>query len=76
MNPVAKIKDWSSRSTQFYGDVRSEMRKVSWPAREEVMSTTVVVIVAVAFFGTYLAIVDTVLGAGVNQIFGLFGRGG
>lgn len=76
MNPVAKAKDLTTRSTQFYGDVRSEMRKVSWPAKDEVMSTTVVVIAAVAFFGTFLGIVDYVLGLGMGRIMDMFINGG
>ncbi len=76
MNPVEKIKDLSQRSTQFYGDVRSEVKKVSWPAREEIFGTTVVVIVAVAFFGVYLGLVDYILGLGLERILSIFGPGG
>jgi preprotein translocase subunit SecE len=77
MNPAETAKDWAARSKQFYLDVRSEMRKVSWPSRQEVMSTTIVVIVAVFFFGLYLGFVDYVLGNGVKQLFTYFrGPGG
>ena len=76
MNPVEKVKDLSQRSTQFYGDVRSEVKKVSWPAREEIFGTTVVVIVAVAFFGVYLGLVDYILGLGLERILSIFGPGG
>jgi preprotein translocase subunit SecE len=58
MNPAEKIKDWSVRTTEFYGDVRGEMKKVSWPGRDEVVGTTVVVIAAVFFFGVFLGVVD------------------
>ena len=68
MNPVEKIKDWSQRSTQFYGDVRSEVKKVSWPGKNEIVGTTVVVIVAVFFFGVYLGLVDYMLGLGLDRI--------
>ena len=76
MNPVEKVKDWSQRSTQFYGDVRSEIKKVSWPGREEVTGTTVVVIIAVFFFGIYLGVVDYVLGQGLDGLLSYFGGGG
>jgi preprotein translocase subunit SecE len=46
---------------QFISDVRLEMKKVSWPNRSEVMSTTVVVLIAVLFFSLYLWGVDTLL---------------
>jgi preprotein translocase subunit SecE len=75
MNPGEKIKDWAERAKQFYLDVRSEMKKVSWPGRQEVISTTLVVIIAVLFFGAYLGVVDVALGAGVQKLLQLFNVG-
>ena len=31
----------------FFGEVRSEMRKVAWPTRREVINSTIVVLIAV-----------------------------
>jgi preprotein translocase subunit SecE len=76
MNPVEKIKDWSARSKQFYLDVRSEMRKVTWPARQEVIGTTVVVLAAVFFFGFYLFVVDYISSMGLNRVLTYFTAGG
>ena len=76
MNPAETIKDWGQRSKQFYTDVRSEMRKVSWPSKQEVMGTTVVVVVAVAFFGLYLGLVDDLLGLGLDRVLTYFTRAG
>ena len=56
MNPGEKIKEWAVRAKDFYLAVRSEMKKVSWPSRQEVMSTTLVVIIAVLFFIVYQSI--------------------
>ena len=75
MNPGEKIKDWAERTKQFYLDVRSEMKKVSWPGRQEVISTTLVVIIAVLFFGAYLGVVDVALGAGVQKLLQYFNVG-
>ena len=72
MNPGEKIKDWADRTKQFYLDVRSEMKKVSWPGRQEVISTTLVVIIAVLFFGAYLGVVDVALGAGIQKLLQYF----
>jgi preprotein translocase subunit SecE len=72
MNPGEKIRDWAVRAKEFYLAVRSEMRKVSWPSRQEVMSTTLVVIIAVLFFGAYLGVVDGVLGYSVNKLLSYF----
>jgi len=38
----------------FLTEVRSELKKVTWPARKEVYSTTLVVIATSIFFGFYL----------------------
>ena len=41
------------------------MKQVTWPSREEVISTTTVVIATVAFFGVFLAVVDWLVQRGV-----------
>jgi len=73
MNPTESVKDWAQNAKQFYSDVRSEMKKVSWPSRQEVVGTTVVVIVAVVFFGFYLGVVDELLGRGLSWVLQRFG---
>jgi preprotein translocase subunit SecE len=57
--------------TDFFTDVRSEMKKVSWPGRKEVYGTTIVVVGAVFFFGVYLGLVDTLLRLGIDKLFKL-----
>ena len=76
MNPAEKIKGWAESTKQFYSDVRSEMKKVSWPARQEVVGTTIVVVVAVFFFGLYLGLVDLLLDRGLQWVLGYFTRPG
>ena len=68
MNPQETIKEWTQSAKQFYADVRSEMKKVSWPNRREVTNTTVIVIIAVFVFAGYFALVDYVVGQGITQI--------
>jgi preprotein translocase subunit SecE len=53
----------------FVSDVRSEMKKVSWPGKKEVYGTTIVVVAAVFFFGVYLGLIDTLLRIGVDKLF-------
>ncbi len=43
---------------QFIGESRNELRKVTWPARKEAISITVVVIISVFIIGFYLAVID------------------
>lgn len=43
-----------AQTRQLYRDVKAEMKKVTWPTRQEVTSTTVIVLIAVFFFGFFL----------------------
>ncbi len=45
----------------FLTEVRSELKKVTWPSRKEVYSTTLVVIATSIFFGFYLWGLDLAL---------------
>jgi len=75
MNPTETFKDWTGRSKQFYLDVRNEMKKVSWPGKQEVIGTTMVVVAAVFFFGIYLGMVDYLLQLGLQKVITYFAKG-
>ena len=72
MAMLEKLKTAPGDLLQFYGDVKMELRKVTWPSRKEVSGTTTVVIASVFFFGFYLFLVDFVLRNGVERVFQLF----
>jgi preprotein translocase subunit SecE len=38
----------------FFAEVRSELKKVTWPGKPEVQATTVVVVLTTIVFGFYL----------------------
>jgi preprotein translocase subunit SecE len=44
----------------FFAEVRSELKKVTWPSQAEVKNTTIVVILTTIFFGFYLWGLDLV----------------
>jgi preprotein translocase subunit SecE len=56
------------RIGEFYQEVKTEMRKTTWPTRTEVWSTTVVVLIAVVFFGFYLFGVDWLVTKGFEYL--------
>jgi preprotein translocase subunit SecE len=58
---------------EFIHDTRVEMKQVTWPTREDVVSTTWVVVVTVAFFGVFLWLVDLGVQRLVQAIFKKFG---
>jgi preprotein translocase subunit SecE len=59
---------WYKRFINFLKDVRSELKKVTWPGRSEVYSTTLVVILAMIFFGFYLFFMDIIFSWVITQI--------
>ena len=58
---------------EFLHDVRVEMKQVTWPSRDDVVSTTGIVIATVFFFGVFLAVVDWLVQKGVTYILKVFG---
>ena len=58
----------ATRIREFYHAVKLEMAKVTWPTRTEVWSTTVVVLIAIVFFGFYLWGIDRVVTLGFQAL--------
>jgi preprotein translocase subunit SecE len=56
-----RMRSWPERIKTFYGDVRTEMKKVTSPSRKEVQATTTVVIITVFLFAFYFWVVDLVI---------------
>jgi preprotein translocase subunit SecE len=48
--------------TEFMNDVRSEIKKVSFPTSQETVGSTTVVIVFCIIMSLYLSVVDAFLG--------------
>ena len=67
-----KFGEYPRRWRAFLHEVRVEMRQVTWPTRREVIVTTWVVIVTVAFFGVYFFGVDSVASYIVQRAIKLF----
>ncbi|HOK02716.1 MAG TPA: preprotein translocase subunit SecE [Spirochaetota bacterium] len=61
---IAKVKEL----IQFFKDSREELRKVTWPDREEVTSFTVVVVIALVVFSLFLWLVDSGLMAIIKAV--------
>jgi preprotein translocase subunit SecE len=62
-----------SRVGTFWRDVRTELRRVSWPTLKEVQSTTVITVIAVAFFAAYLWVIDQGISKALNGLTKLLG---
>jgi preprotein translocase subunit SecE len=57
---TAKEPGFFERIQQFIVDVRTEMRKVNWPTKDEVKSMTQVVMVALLIMAAIVAVYDWV----------------
>lgn len=49
------------RITKFIREVRSEMRKVSWPNRQELITYTIVVLATVVIVAAFTGVVDVIV---------------
>jgi len=58
---VVKKESWIDSTRQYLTDIRGEMKRVTWPSRQKVESTTIVVIASVFAFAIYFKVVDTVI---------------
>jgi len=57
------------RLREFWKNVSVEITKVSWPTRDELRASTVVVIVTVLIVAAYIGVVDRVLNVAVGLVF-------
>ncbi len=53
------IKEKFEVAKQFLREVRTELKKVTWPSRKDTLSGTLVVLVAVFIIAIFLGIVDS-----------------
>jgi preprotein translocase subunit SecE len=55
---------------KFIGEVRNELKRVSWPSRDEIRGSTTVVIVIVLILAVFVGLVDRALAFLVSFVFG------
>ena len=52
----------------FFNDIKLEMLKVSWPTKDELMGSTIIVIISLAILSLFIGICDLALSKIVNVI--------
>jgi preprotein translocase subunit SecE len=57
---LAARRDTLTRLREYIAGVRTEMKRVTWPGKQEVYSTTVMVIITTFLFGGYFLLCDSV----------------
>jgi preprotein translocase subunit SecE len=58
------------RIKKFFRDYKSEMKKIVWPTRTQVVQNTGVVIFAIMFIAAIVGILDLAFGTGIINLLG------
>jgi len=61
-------KSFWTRTRDYVTDVRAEMKRVTWPGRQEIYGTTVMVIATTFAFGFYFWFCDSVFSSLVRRV--------
>jgi preprotein translocase subunit SecE len=72
---VSGPKNWLANTKEFFRDTSAEMKKVTWPTRNEVVGTTAVVVIATLVFAIYLWGCDVLFYKAIDFLFTRFGAG-
>ena len=70
---INKPKEWVTTVREGWKDIIAEMKKVTWPGRNEVLNTTIVVLIATIVFAVFLWGCDVVFYKAIDFIFTKFG---
>ena len=60
-----------SRIKRFFRELRSELKKVVWPSKSQMVNNTLIVILCVVLVGIFIWVFDLVAGLVVQGIIGL-----
>ena len=58
----------ANKIVNFLNDVKLEMGKVSWSTRDELISSTIIVLVSLAILSVFIGMCDVILSTIVNII--------
>jgi preprotein translocase subunit SecE len=67
--PRPAAKEERTGPIQFLREVRSELRKVAWPTRPEVINYSIVVLFTVVVLTAYIATLDFAFGEAILRLF-------
>jgi preprotein translocase subunit SecE len=71
---MTDVRVWVQNTRDYVGELKAEMRRVTWPSRKQVEGTTAVVIISVFLFAGYFAVIDRILATGINKLLGYFSK--
>jgi preprotein translocase subunit SecE len=65
------VREWPEKTQKFFQEVKGEMQKVSWPNRQSVIASTVVVLVVVSILALCIFVFDFAWGKALSLILGI-----
>ena len=68
---LEQVKAWPRATKDYFGELQNEMKKVTWPNRQQVQATTAVVILTVFAFAAYFKVIDTLLDRSMDRFYQL-----
>lgn len=67
-------KNYLKEVRDYFDDVRTEMKRVTWPGKQEVYGTTVMVILSTFLFAAYFGLCDYAFRSLVQRVLDMFLR--
>ncbi len=71
-NFIQRVSTWPVQVKDYFEELQTEMRRVTWPSWKQVRATTAVVIVAVFLFAAYFFVVDDIVQRAITKVFDTF----
>jgi preprotein translocase subunit SecE len=66
--PLANPMDFFRRVPIFIGEVKTELVKVSWPARKDLIGASILVVAVTVILTIYIALLDFLLSKAVSLV--------
>ncbi len=70
MAEKAEKQSFFARIGKFFRDQKSEVKKIVWPSKKQVLNNTAIVLAAVALFAVAVGIFDWALGLVIKLLLG------
>ena len=65
---TATKKKSGNKIVRFFKELKSELKKVVWPSKKQVIKNTLIVIAAVIIIGIVIWILDFAFGFGISKL--------
>jgi preprotein translocase subunit SecE len=69
---IQRASSWPVGVKNYFEELQTEMKRVTWPSWKQVRATTIVVIIAVFAFAAYFAVIDQIFLSLITKLFNAF----